>query len=337
VIRDDVVVAQTVAGPDARFSVLIDKLTSDDYEFEIYGEDTDGRKGTSLEYSLALSYGVSTEITGLYLAPTLAVGESEVERGDTVAIFGQTVPESVVTIGVASEHETFQYASADENGVFLYNFDTSALEIGEHHTRARGALASEVSPFGDNIAFSVREPEIIVDEGYVPCADCVPDIDGPYDFNTASSAPFIVILHGNDQAVYDGDYYLEFIETEDSVGIERYEVLELPKYFFQPQEQKWRYAESPYWLTDQRLTSIIYVRGYAKDGEVYVVVLDPSLGDVEKDRQWYQPPKTGLWSFFWHLPFDWLLILLLLYLYYRWRKYQKEKQKNKELQHHEYT
>ncbi len=102
----------------------------------------------------------TTQITGIFLAPTLAVDKLVVEHGDNIAIFGQTAPESMVTIGVASEHETFYTISSDEDGVFLYNLDTAPLERGDHETRAKAENAGQITGFGRTVGFAVGDETI---------------------------------------------------------------------------------------------------------------------------------------------------------------------------------
>ncbi|MBX4215997.1 dockerin type I repeat-containing protein, partial [Candidatus Parcubacteria bacterium] len=83
------------------------------------------------------------------------VDKSEVKKGDTIAIFGQSSPASTITIMVNSDEEHFASAKSDSDGVYLYNFDTVPLEYGDHSTRSKSAVANEISSFSKAVAFKV--------------------------------------------------------------------------------------------------------------------------------------------------------------------------------------
>jgi len=166
-LKDGQIVASTIAGPDARFAVSITNLNAGSHTFSVIGEDESGRTSQALVFSVFLASGVFTEISGLFLAPTLAVDKKEVRQGDNIAIFGQTVPQGAVTIGVSSLHETFHFTDSDDQGVFLYNLDTAPLARGDHETRAKAATEGEISEFGRTVGFAVGDENIFTDEA--PC------------------------------------------------------------------------------------------------------------------------------------------------------------------------
>ncbi len=160
-LKDGQIIASTLAGPDARFSISATGISAGSHLFLIIGEDVNGLRSPALPFPITLAQGVTTHIGGLFLSPTLAVDKRVVRRGENIAIFGQTVPESEVTIGIASEHETFQITKADEDGVFLYNFNTAPLAFGDHATRAKSAKDGAISEFGRTIAFEVGNRTVL--------------------------------------------------------------------------------------------------------------------------------------------------------------------------------
>jgi len=167
-LKDGQIVASTIAGPDARFYIEVSNVNAGSHLFSVLGEDKNGLRSVPFSVPVVLTQGVTTHIGGLFLSPTLTVDKSVVKKGDNIAIFGQTAPLSSVTIGVASEHETFHITDADEDGVFLYNFDTTPLERGEHETRAKAAKDNEITEFGRTVAFEVGEENILNTEKECP-------------------------------------------------------------------------------------------------------------------------------------------------------------------------
>ncbi len=154
-LKDGQIIVTTVAGPDAHFSITAININTGSHIFMIVGVDDNGLNSQSQSFPINVSSGVTTQISGIFLAPTLATDKSEVRYGDNLKIFGQTAPESLVIIGVASEEETFRTTNADNNGIFLYNLDTSSLAKGSHETRAKSSQAGAISDFGHKIDFIV--------------------------------------------------------------------------------------------------------------------------------------------------------------------------------------
>ncbi len=64
--------------------------------------------------------------------------------------------------------------------------------------------------------------------------------------------------------IFGGKYFLVFSTTDKGSGIDHYEVLETPSHV-------WHVATSPYLLTNQSLSSDIYVRAVDHDGNFIVV------------------------------------------------------------------
>ena len=166
-LKDGNLILTTIAGPDSNFSASLSNLSTGTYNFSVYGEDKDGVRGTPFTFSSYISSNVTTNISGIYLAPTIAVDKSEVRKGDNIAVFGQSVPDSQVTININSEPEFFIERPADSNGVYLLNFDTALLELGNHSARSKSALINEISPFSASVGFLVGSENTLAE--YLSC------------------------------------------------------------------------------------------------------------------------------------------------------------------------
>lgn len=155
VLKDAQIAAQTLADPAANFRIAVSGLSAGGYIFGVYSEDGQGRRSSLLTFPVTMTFGVTIEIGGIFIAPTIAVDKSEVKRGDNIAIFGQSVPDSEITIAVASEEEFFVKTPADKSGVYLYNFDTSPLSMTQHFTKSKSSYNGEISSFSQAIGFIV--------------------------------------------------------------------------------------------------------------------------------------------------------------------------------------
>lgn len=155
VLKDGQIAVSTIAGPDARFEVSLAGLSTGNYNFAVYGEDSKGTRSNLFTFPNYITSGATARVGGIFLAPTIAVDKSEVKRGENIAIFGQSTPSSEVTISINSEEEFFMKKISDAGGVYLLNFDTSILEMGQHLTKSKAALSGEISSFSKTVSFVV--------------------------------------------------------------------------------------------------------------------------------------------------------------------------------------
>jgi len=146
-LKDAQVAASTVAGSDASFFVSLNNLSSGNYMFSVYGEDKDGNRSSLLTFPVGVTDGATTNVGGIFLAPTISTDKSEVKRGDNIAIVGQSASNAKITVSINSDEEYFGTTTSDGNGVYLYNFDTSELEYGSHSAKSKAAVSSEISSF----------------------------------------------------------------------------------------------------------------------------------------------------------------------------------------------
>lgn len=163
VLKDGQIAITTIAGPDAKFSISLSGLSSGNYTFSVYGEDDSQRRSILFTFPVFITQGAATDISGIFIAPTIAVDKSEVKKGDNISIFGRSAPSSTITIGVSSE-EKFVKTQADKNGAYLYNLDTASLEIGDHAARSKSALDEQITPFSKTVSFKVGTESVLAKE-----------------------------------------------------------------------------------------------------------------------------------------------------------------------------
>lgn len=154
-LKDAQIAATTITGADANFQVSVSGISGGNYIFSVYSEDNKGIRSSLLTFPVSVTSGAAIKVGGIFIAPTITVDKSEVRRGDNIAIFGQSAPNFEITIGIHSDEEFFSKTKADQNGAYLYNFDTSPLAMEQHFTRSKAALNGEISSFSKSISFLV--------------------------------------------------------------------------------------------------------------------------------------------------------------------------------------
>jgi hypothetical protein len=161
-LKDAQVAASTIAGTDASFKINLSGISAGNYIFSMYSEDYNGIRSSLVTFPVAVTSGVKTNVDGIFLAPTIAVDKSEVKRGDDIAIFGQSVPQSDIVISVHSDEEYFSKTVSDKDGIYLYNFDTSFLEIGSHTTKSKASIGNQlVSGYSSSVNFKVGTKNVL--------------------------------------------------------------------------------------------------------------------------------------------------------------------------------
>jgi hypothetical protein len=163
ILKDAQVVATTIADENAKFQVNVGGLSSGSYIFSLYSEDGKGVRSSMLTFPVALTKGILAKIENIFVAPTIATDKREVRKGDPIDIFGQSTPDAEVTLEINSNEQIFVKTDADEGGVYLHKFDTSVLEMGEHHAKSRSALAAEISPQSSAAPFTVGDKNILAE------------------------------------------------------------------------------------------------------------------------------------------------------------------------------
>lgn len=163
-LKDAQIAATTVAGSDANFQISLSGLSAGNYIFSVYSEDKEGRRSSLLTFPVSVTSGTTTNVSGIFIAPTIAVDKEEVKRGDNIAIFGQSVPKADITIQVSSEEDFFAKIIADTNGIYLYNFGTEVLDYGSHLTKSKAAKDGEISSFSRAVSFLVGTKTILKEE-----------------------------------------------------------------------------------------------------------------------------------------------------------------------------
>ena len=159
-LKDAQVAATTVAGQDAKFSITLTNLTAGNFIFSVYSEDNKGLRSSLLSFPVGVTAGATTNVSGIFIAPTISVDKSEVKKGDNIAIFGQSTPTADIVITVNSDNEIFVKTKSDSTGVYLYTLDTSPLELGQHLTKSKASVGGEISGYSPVAGFQVSDKNV---------------------------------------------------------------------------------------------------------------------------------------------------------------------------------
>lgn len=170
ILKDAQVVATTIADEQAHFQVLIKGLSAGTYIFSLYSEDAKGVRSSLFTFPMTVSRNILTKIDSIFVAPTITGDKIEVKKGSPIVLFGQSFPFSDVTLEVNSEQQFFVKTEAGTDGVYLRSFDSSVLEMGQHHAKARSTADEQISSQSAAYEFTVGTKDVFT-EGKVTCSE----------------------------------------------------------------------------------------------------------------------------------------------------------------------
>ena len=170
VLVDGKVFTLVTADSEANFRVELTNLTAGNYTFGFWAEDKEGRKSITFSFGATVSPQMTTVINNLLIPPTVEFEKTSINKGETLNISGQTVPQGEVIIYFELAEETIvRKTIANDKGEWNYSFDTSELEEGFYSVKAK-TLSSEdlTSSFSNVLKFGVGK-ELV--EGLCPRTD----------------------------------------------------------------------------------------------------------------------------------------------------------------------
>jgi len=160
-LKDAKIATITKAGPDAKFEIQLSGLTAGTYSFGIWAEDHQGIRSATQNFTITITQGVTTIISGIFLPPTITADKTEVKRGDVLNILGQTVPAAQVTLAINSEQELVKKIISDASGIWLYKFDTYEVDYGDHSAKGHSAFLDDISPSSQLVFFKVGQKSVL--------------------------------------------------------------------------------------------------------------------------------------------------------------------------------
>ncbi len=145
ILKDGNVIGVVSSDSQARFSFSTDGVEPGVSTFGFWAEDRLGLRSISYTVTFEVSEGASTMVSGVFIPPTIDMEKTVIEPGDTVKVFGTSVPDVDIETHVHSEAKLIRNARADEDGRWEFELDTTPLEVGQHTARSLFKLDVEGS------------------------------------------------------------------------------------------------------------------------------------------------------------------------------------------------
>jgi len=156
VLYDGQVATVIKADSLANFKVTLTTLSAGTYTFGLWAEDKEGRRSITFSFTITVTQGMTTTVSNIFLPPTIELEKTNVLKGETLTIEGQTAPESKLIISVESPQEIIKKTEANKEGDWGYDFDTSPLAEGSHYVKAKAeTLEGLLSSYSKVLGFFI--------------------------------------------------------------------------------------------------------------------------------------------------------------------------------------
>jgi len=179
ILKEGELIGVTNANSQADFVFSDDDVTPGVTTFGFWAEDSHGIRSIFITVTFQIIPDAVTTISGILLPPTITTDKTSVEKGETINILGQTVPNSNVYVHIASPSEIIKEVNSSPSGDWSLAFETDGLEENKFHTVKAlfqtGATGEPIkSGFSKFVSFYVGEG--VVEE--VLCAGADLNQDG---------------------------------------------------------------------------------------------------------------------------------------------------------------
>jgi hypothetical protein len=155
------VAAVTQSGPDAKFEIDLSGVAAGTYNFGVWAQDPEGNRSITQTFTVTVTQGATTVISGIFFPPTISVDKIEVKRGDVLSVLGYSAPQAVVSILFHSTPEIMESTTAANNGTWLYKLNTDVLALGDHTAQAHAATPDgNVTNDSNLVAFAVGNTDV---------------------------------------------------------------------------------------------------------------------------------------------------------------------------------
>lgn len=158
ILKNGQIVGTKTADSNGDFNITIKSIASNKiYDFGIFAQDNLGLSSPTLTYNLSINTNQITEVSNIFISPTIALSEKTINQGDSLKIYGSSYPNSLIVNFISPPFKAMSLNS-DEDGHWSYYFDSGDYALGEYFTRAKTVFAGgEQSEYSEELKFKVTE------------------------------------------------------------------------------------------------------------------------------------------------------------------------------------
>jgi len=178
ILKDNEVVGTSLADQNGNFDITIKSIISNRiYDFGIYAQDDFGLFSPTHTYNLGINTNQITEVSNILIPATISISEDKIYQGESLVISGSAYPNSLI-VSFISPLFMASTVNSDENGRWIYTFDSTTYEPNEYYVRAKTVFSGgEQSEYSEELKFKIIKKIIPPDP--TPGPDPTPDPSDP--------------------------------------------------------------------------------------------------------------------------------------------------------------
>ncbi|MDO8558764.1 MAG: hypothetical protein Q7R84_00320, partial [bacterium] len=158
ILRQGQVAATFLADDKGYFEKKITGLIEGVHIFDIFAEDSEGRKSITLNYTIHVLWNTKTTLSNIFIPPTIFLAKTEIPKEQILDIGGESFPRSDVYL-LISPGLIAKTAQTGSDGKWLFGLDTDKLIKRTYQVKAKGILqTSQQSEFSQSLSFTIGPP-----------------------------------------------------------------------------------------------------------------------------------------------------------------------------------
>ena len=135
ILKDGQIAATTAADINGNFQSTLSNLIIGSYSFAIYAYDTNNNKSKAVTYRKKITKDEIENISDILIPPTIDIDDDDVDIGDKIMFFGQSIPRSTLTIRIISDDDYWSYhVVAGNNDYSAYAWATINEMVSDNST-----------------------------------------------------------------------------------------------------------------------------------------------------------------------------------------------------------
>ncbi len=148
------------------FEIPVKNIMPGTYTFSLIAKDMFGNKSSTLTYTIIIESGITTEVSGIIMSPTITTDKSEVKLGDMLTFSGMSVPRSEVSLHIFARTGIVKTAITNASGTWSYRLSSSLLDMGDYNAKAKLVSSNNGQDlFSDPVLFTVGDKNTLRKKG----------------------------------------------------------------------------------------------------------------------------------------------------------------------------
>lgn len=156
-LKDNQIFVSGTANNSAEFRIDVNNPLTGVIKFVLQAKDDKNRSSVDLPFTIEADPKKVSVIANIVFAPTIELSKNRLTSGESLEIFGKTVPDAQIEIRILDSEgkESIQKTVADKKGDWKFVLDTKNLKNGRYKVRAKAVIFGEESVFSKVLNFDL--------------------------------------------------------------------------------------------------------------------------------------------------------------------------------------